>query len=196
MITQIKARVFPRAQEEAKELFRAGQRIGGPLARQSLEPTLSYTQRRRRWWLTLIELNPSMQLSDSLRMELMLALSGLSRQEGLVVRACATSKDFEGVAKVLVEQYGQIRLREGSRSWTGRAPTSTLPGKSSGKDPGKGKYTFSSGTGSYPRSAYTAYPDGEDVDEQHWDEHWHDEPMNKLGMRMNPTLVFLVELKM
>ena len=71
VITQIKARVFPRAQEEAKELFRAGQRIGGPLARQSLEPTLSYTQRRRRWWLTLIELDPSMQLSDSLRMELM-----------------------------------------------------------------------------------------------------------------------------
>ena len=103
VITQIKARVFPRAQEEAKELFRAGQRIGGPLARQSLEPTLSCTQRRRRWWLTLIELDPSMQLSDSLRMELMLALSGLSRQEGLVVRACATSKDFEGVAKVLVE---------------------------------------------------------------------------------------------
>ena len=39
LITQIKAHVFPRAQAEAKELFRAGQRIGG----------LSYTQRRRRW---------------------------------------------------------------------------------------------------------------------------------------------------
>ena len=116
-----------------------------------------------------------MQLLDSLRMELMLELSVLSRQEGLVVRACATSKDFEGVAKVLVEQYGQIHLHEGSRSWTGRVPTSTLPGTSSGKGPGKGKYTSSSGKGLYPRSAYTAYPDGEDVDEQHWDEHWHDE---------------------
>ena len=101
LITQIKAHVFPRAQEEAKELFCAGQRIGGPLARQSLEPMLSYTQRRRRWWKTLIELDPSMQLSDSLRMELMLELSGLSRQEGLVVRACAATTDFEGVAKVL-----------------------------------------------------------------------------------------------
>ena len=29
LITQIKAHVFPRAQAEAKELFRAGQRIGG-----------------------------------------------------------------------------------------------------------------------------------------------------------------------
>ena len=99
-------------------------------------------------------------------------MSGLSGQEGLIVRACATSKDFEGVAKVLVEQYGQIHLREGSRSWTGRVPTSALPGRSSGKGPGKGKYTSSSGKGSYPGSAYTA---GEDVDEQHRDEQWHDE---------------------
>jgi hypothetical protein len=45
-----------------------------------------------------------------------------------------------------------------------RVPASTLPGKSSGKGPGKGKYTSSSEKGSYPRSAYTAYPDGEDVD--------------------------------
>ena len=118
LITQIKAHVSPRAQEEAKELFRAGQRTGGPLARQSVELMLSYTQLRRRWWKTLIELDPSMQLSDSLRMELMFELSRLSRQEGLVVRACATSKDFEGVAEVLVEQYGRIHLREGSRSWT------------------------------------------------------------------------------
>ena len=94
LITQIKAHVFPRAQEEAKELFRAGRRIGGPLVRESLEPTmLSYTQRRRRWWKTLIELDPLMQLSDSLRMELMLELSGLSRQEGRVIQACATRKD-------------------------------------------------------------------------------------------------------
>jgi len=81
----------------------------------------------------------------------MLELPGLSRQEGLVARACATSKDFEGVAKVLVEQYGQIHLCEGSRSWTGRAPTSTLPGRSIGKGHGKGKYISSSGKGSYPR---------------------------------------------
>ena len=71
LITQIKAHVSPRAQEEAKELFRAGQRTGGPLARQSVELMLSYTQLHRRWWKTLIELDPSMQLSDSLRMELM-----------------------------------------------------------------------------------------------------------------------------
>ena len=76
LITQITAHVFPRAQEEAKELFRAGQRVGGSSARQSLEPMLSYTQRHRRWWKILIELDPSMQLSDSLRRELLIELSG------------------------------------------------------------------------------------------------------------------------
>ena len=75
LITQITAHVFPRAQEEAKELFRAGQRVGGSSARQSLEPMLSYTQRHRRWWKILIELDPSMQLSDSLRRELLIELS-------------------------------------------------------------------------------------------------------------------------
>ena len=98
LVERIKAHVFPRAQEEAKELFRAGQKAGGVLSRQPQEPMLSYTQRRRRWWRVLTELDPSMALSDGLRMELMLELSGLSRQEVLVVKACATTKDFEGVA--------------------------------------------------------------------------------------------------
>ena len=55
---------------------------------------LSYTQRRRRWWRVLTELDPSMELSDGLRMELMLELSGLSRQEVLVVKTCAATKGF------------------------------------------------------------------------------------------------------
>ena len=74
---------------------------------------LSYTQRRRRWWRVLTELDPSIALSEGLRMELMLELSGLSRQEVLVVKACAATKDFEGVAKVLVDQYSGIHVREG-----------------------------------------------------------------------------------
>ena len=70
----------------------------------------------------LTELDPSMSLSDGLRMELMLELSGLSRQEVLVVKACAATKDFEGVAKVLVVQFSGIHLREGSKSWLAAPP--------------------------------------------------------------------------
>ena len=120
LVGEIRSHVFPRAREEAKELFRAGQKQGGPLSRQPGEPMLSYVQRRRRWWHMLCELDDTMVFSDSLRTELMLELSGLNRQEILVVKACADTKDFEGVGKVLIENYSGTHLREGSRSWTGR----------------------------------------------------------------------------
>eukprot|EP00439_Symbiodinium_sp_Y106_P085971 s133_g30.t1 len=51
-ITQMRNVVFPRAAEEARELFRAGQRHG-VLARQGGESMLSHVSRRRRWWKLL-----------------------------------------------------------------------------------------------------------------------------------------------
>ena len=178
LVNEIKAHVFPRAKEEAKELFRAGQKQGGPLSRQPSEPMLSYVQRRRRWWAMLRELDDSMEFSDSLRTELMLELSGLNRQEILVVKACANTKDFEGIAKVLVENYSGIHLREGSRSWTGRG-NQPFTGKSTGKG-----YNNSKGKGyvkgSQPRAAYNAYPDEGEEYHEHWEEHeehWHEESL-------------------
>ena len=35
LVERIRKMVFPRATEEARELFRTGQRVGGPLARQA-----------------------------------------------------------------------------------------------------------------------------------------------------------------
>ncbi|CAE7949792.1 unnamed protein product, partial [Symbiodinium sp. KB8] len=72
--------VFPRAAEEARELFRAGQRQGA-LARQGGESMLSYVSRRRRWWKLLKSLDSSIELSEPMRVELLLELSGLSRQD-------------------------------------------------------------------------------------------------------------------
>ena len=166
LVGEIKSHVFPRAREEAKELFRAGQKQGGPLSRQPGEPMLSYVQRRRRWWHMLCELDDTMVFSDSLRTELMLELSGLNRQEILVVKACADTKDFEGVGKVLIENYSGTHLREGSRSWTGRGNPQQL-GKSTGKGYGKGK---PSSKGSYSQAAYAAYPDDGEEHAESWDE--------------------------
>ena len=166
LVGEIKSHVFPRAREEAKELFRAGQKQGGPLSRQPGEPMLSYVQRRRRWWHMLCELDDTMVFSDSLRTELMLELSGLNRQEILVVKACADTKDFEGVGKVLIENYSGTHLREGSRSWTGRGNPQQL-GKSTGKGYGKGK---PSSKGSYSQAAYAAYPDDGEDHAESWDE--------------------------
>ena len=80
--------VFPRASEEARELFKTGQKPGS-LARQNQESMLSYVSRRRRWWKLLKTLDSSMELSEPMRVELLLELSGLSRQEIIVIKACA-----------------------------------------------------------------------------------------------------------
>ena len=71
--------VFPRASEEARELFKAGQKPGS-LTRQNQESMLSYVSRRRRWWKLLKTLDGSIELSEPMRVELLLELSGLSRQ--------------------------------------------------------------------------------------------------------------------
>ena len=104
--------VFPRASEEARELFKAGQKPGS-LARQNGESMLSYVSRRR-WWKLLKTLDGSIELSEPMRVELLLELSGLSRQEIIVIKACAPdAKSFESVAATLVEQYSGVHLREG-----------------------------------------------------------------------------------
>ena len=108
LIGVIRNHVFPRAAEEGKELFRAGQKLGGPLSRQPSESMLSYVQRRRRWWNVLVELDPSMAVSESFRIELMLELLGISRQEILVVKACRADSSFEATARVLVDHYSGI----------------------------------------------------------------------------------------
>ena len=77
LVKKVKENVFPRASEEAKELFRIGQVRGGILSRQSSESMVSYVDRRRRWWRMITELDPSTQLSEPMRAELMTELSGI-----------------------------------------------------------------------------------------------------------------------
>ena len=49
-----------------------------------------------------------------MRVELLLELPGLTRQEIIVIKACAPdAKSFESVAATLVEQYSGVHLREG-----------------------------------------------------------------------------------
>ena len=49
-----------------------------------------------------------------MRVELLLELSGLSRQEIIVIKVCAPdAKSLESVAATLVEQYSGVHLREG-----------------------------------------------------------------------------------
>ena len=175
LVEVIRNHVFPRALEESKELFRAAQKHGGPLSRQPTESMLSYTQRRRRWWTLLVELDSTMMISEAFRTELLLEMSGISRQEILVVKACRKSDDFEGTARVLVDNYSGIHLREGSRSWTGRGIQPQV-----GKGKGYQKGYQGKGKGSqYARAGYNAiYPDWEENFEcrdEDLQDHYHEE---------------------
>ena len=115
-----------------------------------------------------------MALSDGLRMELMLELSGLSWQEVLVVKACATTKDFEGVAKVLTSTQESIWGRD-QRTFT---PQSY--GKS-GKGYGGSKGS-QSGNGSF-KTAYNAYPDEEGYGEyEEYQEEYYEEDAPYVGL--------------
>ena len=107
---------------------------------------LSYVGRRRRWWKILTEFGSSMELSESLRRELLLELSALQGQEILVVKACAVTEDFEGyAAAILVDHYSGIYMRGGGQSWNGQSSVSPK-GKGFANRFGKGN--------SFQRQAY------------------------------------------
>ena len=72
--------VFPRACAQARELFKTGQKPGS-LARQNQESMLSYVSRRRRRWKLLKTLDGSIELSEPMRVELLLARD--HRHQGL-----------------------------------------------------------------------------------------------------------------
>ena len=56
----------------------------------------------------------SIELSEPMRVELLLELSGLSRQESLVIKACTSNaKSLEAVSATLVEHYSGVHLKEG-----------------------------------------------------------------------------------
>ena len=143
-VEKLRDNVFPRASEEARELFKVGQKPGS-LARQNGESMLSYVSRRRRWLNLLKTLDGSIELSEPMRVELLLELSGLSRQEIIVIKACAPdAKSFESVAATLVEQYSGVQLREGRSLGQPNLRNSgnlqTRSGRPSGYRPkGKGK---------------------------------------------------------
>ena len=162
LVDRIRTMVFPRASEEARELFRAGQKVG-VLSRQYGESITSYISRRRRWWRTLQELDPSISLSESMRVELMLELSGLSRQECLVIKACTVDpSQFEQIAATLIQHYGSIHLRENSRTWNDKTSGDSKGNKGKGKTYGK----------TYKRVGYV----GIEEEEGSWnDDNWVDQ---------------------
>ena len=69
-----------------------GHQVRGPISRQSGEPMVSYVSRRRRWWKQLGDLDASMDLSQSIRRDLVLEASNL--EPLMVLTSTPNSRKF------------------------------------------------------------------------------------------------------
>ena len=72
---------------ESKELFRQYCRPGGPLSRQNGERMKQYVSRRRRCWTLRVEMDPVIHFSQGRGSGKLLDLSGLTREERVMVQA-------------------------------------------------------------------------------------------------------------
>ena len=154
LVAAVRKVVFPLAHEEAKELFEQGQKFGGVLARQFGESMVQYISRRRRWWKTLKELDPSIQLSEGLRTSMLLDLSGINRQERLMIlTSCSNELAFDKIADALVLQHPRIHSRD-------QRPEGSKP-----KGGGKGYGGYKGGKGKQ-RYAHLADEDYEHDDDE------------------------------
>jgi hypothetical protein len=125
LVTAMRERVFPYTTHEAKELFRQYIKQSGALARQSGESISKYISRRQRCWKLLRELDPTLELSDGHRSDMLLDLAGLDKQEKIMVQASIGNvRDFDRVAEALILQPSSPHEREqidiSQRTWRER----------------------------------------------------------------------------
>ena len=125
------------------------------MSRQNGESMKQYVSRRRRCWTHLVQMDPVIHLSEGHRSDMLLHLSGLTREERVMVQASIDNeRDFDKVAEAFVIQHLRVHLRESQRRTKGngkdgskRGDTSNIRwfrGKGKGKHTGSGKlYTHS-----------------------------------------------------
>ena len=103
----------PRKIQEARELYSAGAREGGPMARQLSEPMSSYVSRRRAWWAALQGLDAELKIPEMLLAEQVLTNSGLSLDQQLMVRTMLQGKmTVDAIAEELLSQHPNIHEKE------------------------------------------------------------------------------------
>ena len=122
--------IFPKKLAEAKVLYQQGHKMKGGLSRQPSEPMVNYISRRTRWWKQLVELDPDIGLSETIRGELLLESAGLNRNEQLMVLTSANNvRTFEAISAAVIDQHSHTHLDERSR----RTPYGGDRGSRSGK---------------------------------------------------------------
>ena len=69
------------------------------MSRQNAESLKPYVSRRRRCWTLLVQMDPVIHLSEGHRSDMLLDLSGLTREERVMVQASISDeRDFDRVA--------------------------------------------------------------------------------------------------
>ena len=114
LINNMRGMVFPLSEHESKELFRHYCLPGRLVSRQNGEfmKQYWYVSRRRRCWTLLVQIDPVIHLSEGHRSDMFLDLSGLTREERVMVQASiGKERDFDRVAEALIIQHPRIHLQ-------------------------------------------------------------------------------------
>ena len=143
---------FSLTEHESKEPFRQYFRPGGPLSRHHGESMKQSVSRRRRCWTLLTQMDPVKHLSEGHRSGMLLVLSGLTREERVMVQASISNeRDLDSVAEALIVQHPRIHLRECQRRAKGKGKDGIKRVDSSHtrwfRGKGKGKHTDSGKSG-------------------------------------------------
>jgi len=161
LIKTIRSSLFPIEAQEAKVLFRVGQKPYGPMARQSGESMVSYISRRRRWWSMVKRLDTTMVLSDEMLGSLLLDHARLTPQENLMVlTATSNMTAFDKIKDVLILQHGRTHLKKGDSLGKGGPSYQPQPRNNYYPKKGKGKSKFGYYAGSAAGSDDWWYHDG------------------------------------
>ena len=117
LINHMRGMVFPLTEHESKELFRQCCRPGGPLSRQKGEGMRQYVSRRRRCWTLLTRVDPVIHLSEGHRSDMLLDLSGLTREERVMVQASdATLTELPKLSKSNIHVFTSGRAKDERRA--------------------------------------------------------------------------------
>ena len=72
-------------------------------------------------WTLLVQMDPAIHLCEGHRSDMLLDLSGLTREErGMVQASITNERDFDKVADALIIQHPRIHLRESQRRTKGK----------------------------------------------------------------------------
>ena len=113
LLKTLNSNLKPRKEQQARELYSAGSKEGGMLARQHGEPMSSYVARRTAWWNALQSLDQELKVPDVLLAEMTLTNSGLSEDQRLMIRTVLQGRiTTDLVTTELLSQHPSMNVND------------------------------------------------------------------------------------